>query len=168
MIFMKKHRLLFAIISLTLLIVGYAKGEIPLEKKPNPISDFINYEILVNRIIPNSPNDGIGMSHIIDAQEEYAKLLIKSNDQKLRFAYVKQSIIANLEMVPIDNLNIKLDDFKKEMKEHEGPNAKKTNIADYVRLRAYCSLVYADIFKRDFNMSFSPKVEKIIEKYQTK
>jgi hypothetical protein len=81
-------------------------------------------------------------------------------------AYIKLSIVGTLEMVPFDEWNATLAGFKKEMEKHAGNEAKEPNLGDYVRLRAQLAVVYADIFKKKYRMSFSPKVERILSRFE--
>ena len=126
--------------------------------KPNHIADYIRFEIKVVKIIP------VNVEHIAKAQSEFAELLIKSGNQELQLAYIKQSIIGTLEMVPFNDSSVTLEGFKKAIEIYSGDGPIQPKIADYTMLRAHLAVVYANIFKKECDMSFSPKVERILSK----
>ena len=117
---------------------------------------------------PDDPDDGVNMEQIVKAQEEYSELLIESGSEKLQLAYIKSSIIGTLEMAPFDDWDATLAGFKKEMEKHAGDEAKEPNLGDYVRLRAQLAVVYAGIFKEKYRLSYSPKVERILKRFEDK
>ena len=133
--------------------------------EPNHIADYIRYEVKVIKIVPDTP---VKMEHIARAQEEYVELLIESKNEKLQLAYIKQSIVGTLEMVPFHGGKVTLAGFKNDIEEYAGDGAKERSFEDYARFRAQLAVVYAGIFKREYAMSFSPKVERLLNKMQKK
>ncbi|MEM7474080.1 MAG: hypothetical protein AAF483_03750 [Planctomycetota bacterium] len=139
-----------------------------LATEPNHIADFIRYEVKVIKVAPDDPNDTMNMEQIITAQEEYSELLIESGNKKLQLAYIKSSIIGTLEMVPFDEWDANLAEFEKEIEQHASADAKEPNLGDYVRLRGQLAVIYADIFKVKYGLSYSPKIERILKRFRNK
>ncbi|MFN3189428.1 MAG: hypothetical protein ACE361_02810 [Aureliella sp.] len=136
--------------------------------EPNHIADFIRYEVEVVELAPDDPNDTMNMEQIVKAQEEYAELLIESGNKKLQLAYIKSSIIGTLEMVPFEEWDATLAEFEQEITQHAGAYAKEPNLGDYVRLRGQLAVIYADIFKVEYGLSYSPKIERILKRFKDK
>ena len=136
--------------------------------EPNHIADFIRYEVKVVKVAPDDPNDTVNMEQIVKAQEEYSELLIASGNKKLQLAYIKSSIIGTLEMVPFEEWDATLGEFKQQMKRHDRADEKEPNLGDYVRLRGQLAVIYADIFKAKHGLSYSPKVERILKRFKDK
>ena len=136
--------------------------------EPNHIADFIRYEVKVVKVAPDDPNDTMNMEQIVKAQEEYSELLIGSGNKKLQLAYIKSSIIGTLEMVPFEEWDATLTEFDQEMEQHAGADAKEPNLGDYVRLRGQLAVIYADIFKVKYGLSYSPKIERILKRFKDK
>lgn len=148
-------------------LINAFRGIGPTASAPQAVLDDPDREFVVSdiRIVPDTP---VNMEHIAKAQEEYVKLLIKSVNEKLQLAYIKQSIIGTLEMVLFDDWNVTLGGFKKEIKDYAADGDKERNFEAYVRLRAQLAVLYAGIFKKKYGMSFSPKVERLLSKMQDK
>lgn len=134
--------------------------------EPNHIADFIRYEVKVVKVAPDDPNDTMNMEQIVKAQEEYSELLIESGNKKLQLAYIKSSIIGTLEMVPFEEWDATLAEFEQEIEQHTGADAKEPNLGDYVRLRGQLAVIYAAIFKDKYGLSYSPKIERILERFE--
>ena len=69
-------------------------------------------------------------------------------------------------MVPFEEWDTTLAEFEQEIKQHTGADAKKPNLGDYVRLRGQLAVIYADIFKDKYGLSYSPKIERILKKFK--
>ena len=152
-----QHRILLAIISMV--FIGALSG---VSAETDHIADFIRYEVKVNTMVPDNPDDGVGIGEILKSQSAFAELLVASGNKELQLAYVRQSIIGYLEMIPFEEWDLTLEGFKKEMDRLTGDETSKPDMGDYVRFKAQLGAAYAVVFKKEHDMSFSPKIEGIV------
>ncbi len=152
------YRLIIATFTKAIIALTFAGSVANASDDPNHIADYIRYEVRVIEIIP------VDIEHMAKAHKEFAELLIESENEELQLAYVKQSIIGTLAMVPFDDRSVTLDSFKEAIEKYAGDGAIKPTLADYAILRAHLAVVYASIFKKEYDMSLSPKVERILSR----
>ena len=159
------NKLIIATFTKAIIALHMAGAVASASDAPDHIADFIRYEVEVAKMVPDTP---VSMEQVIKGEEEFLKLLIESGNEKLQLAYIKKNIVGTLEMVPFDDWNVTLDGFKKEISEFSGNGSKEPDMGDYVRLRAQLAVVYAGVFKKEYGMSFSPKVEGILSRIKSR